>query len=76
MVAINNVTTLDVADGIAVLTIDSPPVNALSGPVRQGLYDGISAALADDDAKAIVLICAGRTFIAGADIFNPIRLTQ
>jgi 3-hydroxyacyl-CoA dehydrogenase len=68
MVAINQVTTLDIADGIAVLTIDSPPVNALSGPVRQGLYDGISAALADDGAKAIVLICGGRTFIAGADI--------
>ena len=68
MVAINDVTTLDIADGIAVLTLNSPPVNALSGPVRQGLYDGISAALADDNAKAIVLICAGRTFIAGADI--------
>jgi len=68
MVAINNVTTLEVQDGIAVLTIDSPPVNALSGPVRQGLYDGIHKALADAEAKAIVLICGGRTFIAGADI--------
>ncbi len=53
---------------IAVLTIDSPPVNALSADVRDGLAAGFAAAIADPLVRAIVLICAGRTFIAGADI--------
>ena len=53
---------------VALLTIDNPPVNPLSGGVRQGLNDGIEAALADDNIAAIVLTGAGRAFIAGADI--------
>ena len=55
-------------DNIALMTIDNPPVNPLSSGVRQGLNDGINAALADDSVKAIVLTGAGRAFIAGADI--------
>ena len=53
---------------VAVLSVNSPPVNALSAPVRDGLAAGLDAAIADPEAMAIVLICAGRTFIAGADI--------
>jgi 3-hydroxyacyl-CoA dehydrogenase len=53
---------------VAVLTVDNPPVNALSQHVRQGLHDGIKQAQADSAAQAIVIVCAGRTFIAGADI--------
>ena len=53
---------------IAYITIDSPPVNALSLPVRAGLQNCVRAFVADQDAKAAILICAGRTFIAGADI--------
>ena len=53
---------------IAVITIDSPPVNALSQAVRSGLLECVDAATADPDTQAIILICAGRTFIAGADI--------
>lgn len=68
MTAINQVTDLDIRDGIAVLTLNSPPVNALSGPVRDGLHKAIRQAIDDPSAKAIVLVCAGRTFIAGADI--------
>ena len=68
MTAINQVTDLDVRDGIAVLTLNSPPVNALSGPVRDGLHKGVQQAIADPAVKAVVLVCAGRTFIAGADI--------
>ncbi|MEM9034521.1 MAG: 3-hydroxyacyl-CoA dehydrogenase NAD-binding domain-containing protein [Actinomycetota bacterium] len=68
MAEVNDVTSLDVEDGVAVITLDSPPVNALSAAVRDGLYQGFEAAIADPDARAIVLICAGRTFIAGADI--------
>ena len=67
MTEINSVTTLTRDGDVAVITLNSPPVNALSGNVRQGLYDGFKAAAASD-AKAIVLICEGRTFIAGADI--------
>ena len=68
MTAINAVTDLTREGDIAVLTINSPPVNALSADVRNGLRDGARQAAADPAVKAIVLICAGRTFIAGADI--------
>ncbi len=68
MTAINAVTTLDVNGPVATITIDSPPVNALSADVRDGIKRAVEAADADDAVKAIVLICAGRTFIAGADI--------
>ncbi|CAN0054246.1 unnamed protein product [Discosporangium mesarthrocarpum] len=57
-----------VEDGVAVLTIDSPPVNALGIDVRRGIVAGAERAAADADATAIVLIGAGRTFPAGADI--------
>ena len=53
---------------VAVLTVDNPPVNALSQHVRKGLHDGIRQATADAAVHAIVIACAGRTFIAGADI--------
>ena len=68
MAAINAVTDLSRENDIAIVTIDSPPVNALSANVRNGIRDGIAQAAADPAVKAIVLICAGRTFIAGADI--------
>ncbi|WP_298256458.1 3-hydroxyacyl-CoA dehydrogenase NAD-binding domain-containing protein [Bradyrhizobium sp.] len=55
-------------DIVAIVTVDSPPVNALSVAVRGGIRDGIKRAIADSEVKAIVLTCAGRTFIAGADI--------
>ncbi len=53
---------------IAVVTIDNPPVNALSAAVRAGILRAVAATEADPGARAVVLICAGRTFIAGADI--------
>jgi 3-hydroxyacyl-CoA dehydrogenase len=53
---------------ILILTVNNPPVNALSWHVRQGIDDGIRAGLADDGVTAIVLRCDGATFIAGADI--------
>ena len=52
---------------IGTILVDSPPVNALSHGVRQGLVDALSAA-ATDDTDITILRCAGRTFIAGADI--------
>ena len=68
MTTINAVTDLSVEGDIGVLTLNSPPVNALSANVRDGLAAGFAAAFADPAIKAIVLICDGRTFIAGADI--------
>jgi 3-hydroxyacyl-CoA dehydrogenase len=68
MAEINSVTDLTLDGDVAVITLNSPPVNALSAPVREGLFEAFKAANADDAAKAIVLICEGRTFIAGADI--------
>src|SRR5881296_587996 len=53
---------------VAVLTVDNPPVNALSQHVRKGLHDGLGRAVGDGGVQAIVIVCSGRTFIAGADI--------
>ena len=69
MTAVNPVMDLSHDGEVAVLTLDSPPVNALSLAAREGLFEGFTAALASE-AKAIVLICAGRTFTSGADISN------
>jgi 3-hydroxyacyl-CoA dehydrogenase len=68
MTAITKSVDLDRRGAVAVLTVDNPPVNALSQHVRQGLADGMTQAIADGRAGAIVIVCAGRTFIAGADI--------
>src|SRR5437868_6264055 len=68
MTAINAVTDYALEGDVGVITLNSPPVNALSAPVRDGLAGGMAAAGADAGAKSIVLICEGRTFIAGADI--------
>jgi 3-hydroxyacyl-CoA dehydrogenase len=63
-----SVAALCVEDGIGIVSIDSPPVNALGAAVRRAL-DHAFRQFADDAAvKAIVLICEGRTFFAGADI--------
>lgn len=55
-------------NGVVVVTIDNPPVNALSFHVRKPLYDALAALRDDPAARAIVIACAGRTFVAGADI--------
>ena len=53
---------------IAIVTIDNPPVNATSHAVRRHLWDTVATTEADPTVKAVVLACAGRTFIAGADV--------
>ena len=68
MTAINAVTDYTLEGDVGVITLNSPPVNALSAAVRDGIADGMAKAFADPGAKAVVLICEGRTFIAGADI--------
>lgn len=57
-----------VEDGIAVITVDNPPVNAISAAMRRGLLQITRSLAQDTSVKAVALYCAGRTFIAGADI--------
>src|SRR6201985_1600834 len=66
--SVNEVVKLERHDVIGVVTVNSPPVNALSAAVRGGILECIKAAIADPEIKGIVLTCGGRTFIAGADI--------
>jgi 3-hydroxyacyl-CoA dehydrogenase len=64
----NELVTLTQHGPIAVITIDNPPVNALSPGVPEGLANSIEQAKADPGVAAIVIIGGGRTFVAGADI--------
>jgi enoyl-CoA hydratase/carnithine racemase len=66
--SINEAGRYEVLGDIAIVSLDSPPVNALSAPLRGAIVGGLQRAHADPAVAAIVLICAGRTFIAGADI--------
>src|SRR5262249_23005794 len=59
---------LSVTSGVSVITIDNPPVNALSPGVPAGISTAIDNAAADPTVSAVVIIGAGRTFVAGADI--------
>jgi 3-hydroxyacyl-CoA dehydrogenase len=58
----------DVRDRVAVITVDNPPVNALSAGVPEGISEAAQRGCGDADVDAMVLIGAGATFIAGADI--------
>lgn len=57
----------ELVGSIGVITVNNPPVNALSHAVREGLLDAITRAQSDA-SEAVLLLCQGRTFIAGADI--------
>jgi len=60
--------SLSVQDGIGVITINNPPVNALSSGVLEGLKSAVNALEGNAGVQAIVIIGGGRTFVAGADI--------
>lgn len=62
-------------DGVGILTVNNPPVNALSPGVPEGIADGIGEFGRDESVGAVVLIGGGRTFIAGADIKEFGKLT-
>jgi 3-hydroxyacyl-CoA dehydrogenase len=68
MISMNPLVDYANHDGVAVITIDNPPVNALSPGVPEGLEAAVERAGADAEVRAIVVIGGGRTFIAGADI--------
>ena len=63
-------------DGVGVITVDNPPVNALSPGVPEGILAAVKNAQSDDSVRALVLIGAGRTFIAGADIKEFGKITS
>ena len=63
----SNVVSYELVGNIGVISVNSPPVNALSQAVREGILNAVNAAQ-EDGSEAIVLRCEGRTFIAGADI--------
>src|SRR6476660_2567152 len=58
----------EVRDQVAIVTVDNPPVNALSPGVPEAVEAAVAHAAQDPEARAVVLIGAGSTFIAGADI--------
>ncbi len=62
------IVTFSKEGNIGVITVNNPPVNALSQAVRAGIKSGIEKGIADADVAAMVIVCEGRTFIAGADI--------
>src|ERR671924_901192 len=57
-----------VRDGVAVITLNTPPVNGLGNALRAGILQGLQRAEADSNVKAAVLIGAGKAFSGGADI--------
>jgi len=72
---VSQLVTLARRGEIAVVTIDNPPVNALSPGVPEGIRDNVAQAVADPTVTAIVIIGAGTTFIAGADIREFAKIT-
>ena len=61
---------------IGVITVNNPPVNALSPGVPEGIAEGLASIKSDDSIKAGILIGGGRTFIAGADIKEFGKITS
>jgi 3-hydroxyacyl-CoA dehydrogenase len=72
----NKLVELTIDNGIAIITINNPPVNALSPGVPEGIAEAIARIDKDDHVKAAVLIGGGRTFVAGADIKEFGKMTS
>src|SRR5213078_4603379 len=66
--AMSEVAPYAVRDGVAVITLNNPPVNGLGNALRAGILAGLQRAAADAQVKAVVLIGAGKAFSGGADI--------
>jgi len=71
----SNLVELTKQDGIAVITITNPPVNALSPGVPEGISEALDQVAGDETVKVAVLIGGGRTFVAGADIKEFSKIT-
>ncbi|MEO8099485.1 MAG: 3-hydroxyacyl-CoA dehydrogenase NAD-binding domain-containing protein [Acidobacteriota bacterium] len=66
-------TCFEIHDGVGVITIDNPPVNALSRGVPQAVARAVLEAQTNPDVRALVVLGAGRTFVAGADIHEFVK---
>ena len=64
----NELVRLEKQDSVGIVVIDNPPVNAIGSGVAQGIASALDAAEHDADIRALVILGAGRTFVAGADI--------
>jgi 3-hydroxyacyl-CoA dehydrogenase len=64
----NTVINYEIKDTIAIITLNSTPVNGLGQPVRQGIKEAFEKAIADDDIQAIVITSTGKIFSGGADV--------
>jgi 3-hydroxyacyl-CoA dehydrogenase len=73
---LNSMVKVGKEDDVAVITIDNPPVNALSPGVLEAIAKAVDEMNADPAVKAAVIIGAGRTFVAGADIKEFVRMTS
>src|SRR3974377_2173973 len=76
MMVTNNLVQISKDGEVAVITINNPPVNALSPGVPKGIADAIESIAADNQVKTAVLIGAGKTFVAGADIKEFGKITS
>src|SRR5208282_910626 len=72
----NNLVKVSKDNDVAVITIDNPPVNALSPGVPEGIWAAIDEINSDAAVKAAVVIGGGRTFVAGADIKEFGKMTS
>ena len=63
-----NTVTLSLDDHVAVITVNSPPVNTITAAVRQGLFAAVADIRARPQVSAVALVCEGSTFFSGADI--------
>ena len=64
----NSLVTVSMDGEVAVISVDSPPVNTISAPVREGLFAAIADIRSRSGVAAVVLVCRGSTFFSGADI--------
>jgi 3-hydroxyacyl-CoA dehydrogenase len=64
----SNIVAVNVEDGVAVVTVDNPPVNTITAAVREGLFAAIADVRGRPGIAAVVLVCEGSTFFSGADI--------
>jgi 3-hydroxyacyl-CoA dehydrogenase len=65
---VSSIARLERVGAVAVVTVDNPPVNTIDAGVRAALFDVVAQLQAAIDVQAVVFLCAGRTFISGADI--------
>jgi 3-hydroxyacyl-CoA dehydrogenase len=62
------IVTLEVAGGLAVISVNNPPVNTINAATRRQLFEALAELRGRADIRAVVLVCAGSTFFSGADI--------